>query len=64
MFMVPHRMSLRKLNETQAMLVQSSKMSALGEMAAGVAHEINNPLAIISFSSGLRSFARIECRSI
>lgn len=32
----------------RAKLMQSSKLSSLGEMSAGIAHEINNPLAIIS----------------
>ncbi len=31
----------------QAQLLQSAKMASLGEMAGGIAHEINNPLAII-----------------
>jgi len=40
-------------DQTKAQLEHSAKLASVGELAAGIAHEINNPLAIISEEAGL-----------
>ncbi|MEP0815702.1 MULTISPECIES: PAS domain S-box protein [Trichocoleus] len=47
--------ALQELQRTQAQMVQSEKMSSLGQLVAGVAHEINNP---VNFIYGNLSHAR------
>jgi GAF domain-containing protein len=41
------RHTLHELQETQTRLIQSEKMSGLGQLVAGIAHEINNPVNFI-----------------
>jgi hemerythrin-like metal-binding protein len=48
--------SMARLERTQGQLLQSEKMAAIGQLAAGVAHEINNPIGFVS--SNLSSLER------
>lgn len=43
--------TLRELQQAQSLLVESEKMATLGHLAAGVAHELNNPIAAINRSA-------------
>jgi two-component system NtrC family sensor kinase len=49
-------MTVETLKATQAQLIQSEKLSGIGEFVAGVAHELNNPLtSVMGFSELLKS---------
>ncbi len=43
--------ALRDLKQTQTLLVETEKMATLGQMSAGIAHELNNPVAAICRSA-------------
>jgi len=49
---------IRRLEEAHDQLLQSEKLAAIGQLAAGVAHEINNPIAFVSSNlDTLRDYA-------
>ena len=48
------KQQMAELKRTQAQLIQSTKLAAIGELAANIAHEINNPLtSVLGFASYL-----------
>jgi signal transduction histidine kinase len=50
---VEHARNVTAARRLEQQLVQSEKLSTLGEMAAGIAHEINNPIGVISMFAQL-----------
>jgi two-component system C4-dicarboxylate transport sensor histidine kinase DctB len=56
-----HKLTEKRLRETQGELIQTAKLAVLGQMSASISHELNNPLAAIrSYADNARKFLSID----
>jgi two-component system, NtrC family, sensor kinase len=58
---IEHQTTLAQLKTAQTKPVQTEKMSSLGQLVAGIAHEINNP---INFIHGNLDYSATYCKEL